>query len=270
MTKSTQRQDLHSGITQLQQTSNRSITAEEIVSLLVSYQMMPQLLRELIIDRAIAAIECTPEEQANAYQRFYQENQLTSETEQQTWLTCRGISPKQLKSIAIRGAKIEKFQQLTWGHQLESYFLSRKQKLDQVIYSLIRVQDVGVAQELYFRIQEGEESFAELARTYSQGPEARTGGLIGPVRLDTRHPTLVRMLSMNQPSQLLPPIRVGDWLVIVRLEKYLSAQLNEPMRQQLLNECFESWLQAQLHKLGSINSLDSISTLMPCRTTQTA
>lgn len=29
--------------------------------------------------------------------------------------------------------------------------------------------DLGFAQELYFRIQEGEQSFAQLAREYSQG-----------------------------------------------------------------------------------------------------
>ena len=46
-----------------------------------------------------------------------------------------------------------------------------------MVYSLIRSKDPGVAQELYFRIQEGENTFSELARQYSQGSEAQTGGL---------------------------------------------------------------------------------------------
>ncbi|HEY9844728.1 MAG TPA: hypothetical protein V6D03_00860, partial [Candidatus Caenarcaniphilales bacterium] len=61
------------------QAGNRTITAEEIIPLLASYQMLPQLLRENLIDQAIAAIHCTPEETASACDQFYQQHQLNSE-----------------------------------------------------------------------------------------------------------------------------------------------------------------------------------------------
>jgi parvulin-like peptidyl-prolyl isomerase len=156
------------------------------------------------------------------------------------------MTSAQLEALAIRGLLIEKFKQTTWGHKLESYFLSRKGQLDRVIYSLIRTQDPGIAQELYFRIQEGEQSFADLAREYSQGPEAQTGGLIGPVELSTPHPTVAQMLRTSQPGQLYPPIRLGEWLVIIRLEKFIPTQLDASIRQRLLNECFSIWLSEQL------------------------
>jgi parvulin-like peptidyl-prolyl isomerase len=108
-----------------------------------------------------------------------------------------------------------------------------------------------VAQELYFRIQAGEQSFAECARAYSTGPEAQTGGLLGPMELSQPHPTLATLLSTSQPGQLWPPIRLGEWLVIVRLEKLLPAQLDEPMRQQLLNAQFEAWVQEQIERRRS-------------------
>ncbi|HEY9663208.1 MAG TPA: peptidylprolyl isomerase, partial [Allocoleopsis sp.] len=130
---------------------------------------------------------------------------------------------------------------------------SRKDKLDKVIYSLIRTRDVGIAQELYFRVLEEEQSFAELARTYSQGPEAQTDGLIGPVELSVPHPTLAQLLSLSQPGQICPPTRVGDWLVLVRLEKFIPAQMDEAMRRRLLDECFNNWLQDQLNQLGTIS-----------------
>jgi hypothetical protein len=78
-------------------------------------------------------------------------------------------------------------------------------QLDKVVYSVIRTKDMGVAQELYFRIQEGEQSFSELAREYSQGPEALTGGLTGPVELILPPRPLAGMLSVSQPDQLWPP-----------------------------------------------------------------
>jgi parvulin-like peptidyl-prolyl isomerase len=227
---------------------DRTITAEEIIPLLAGYQLLTPLLRELIIDREIAAINCTPEEIDQARKQFFEQNQITSEDAKQGWLTQRKMTPEQLEALASRGLKVEKFKQATWGHKLESYFLGRKAQLDRVIYSLIRSQDPGIIQELFFRIQEGEQSFAELAREYSQGPEAETGGLIGPVELSTPHPAVAQMLRLSKPGQLSPPTRLGEWFVIVRLEKFMPAQLDAPMRQRLLNECFATWLSEQLNQ----------------------
>ena len=236
------------------QIGDRSITAEEVLPLMAGYQMLPQFLQELLIDQAIAAIDCTEEEITEAYQQFYAQNQLTSEEARQAWLNHYRMNPSQLETLATREMRIEKFKQKTWGPKLESYFLSRKDKLDKVIYSLIRTQDVGIAQELYFRVLEGEQSFAELARAYSQGPEAQTDGLIGPVELSVPHPTLAQLLTLSQPGQLSPPTRVGEWIVLVRLEKFIPAQMDESMRRRLLNECFNTWLKEQLEQLGSLNS----------------
>jgi parvulin-like peptidyl-prolyl isomerase len=127
-----------------------------------------------------------------------------------------------------------------------------------VVYSLLRVQDAGMAQELYFRLADDHATFDQLARQYSQGPEAQTGGLIGPVDLGTPHRALARMLSVSQPGQLWPPTLVNDWFIIVRLEKFLPAQLDNSMRQHLLNELFNTWLQEQLQQV-SIQSLDSMN-----------
>ncbi len=234
------------------QVGDREITADEVLPLIAGYQMLPQLLRELIIDQAIAPIELMEEEVTAACQQFYGQHQIASEADRQAWLGRYGMTVAQLEALATRGLRIDRYRQVTWGPKLESYFLTRKGQLDKVIYSLIRTQDLGIAQELYFRIHEGEQSFGELAREYSQGPEAQTDGLIGPVELSVPHPTLAQILSLSQPGQLSPPTRVGEWLVIVRLEKFIPAQLDDGMRRRLLNECFETWLQEQLAQIGSI------------------
>jgi parvulin-like peptidyl-prolyl isomerase len=114
---------------------------------------------------------------------------------------------------------------------------------------MIRTKDPGIAHELFFRLQEQEQSFAELAREYSQGPEAQSGGIVGPVELGNLHPNLARLLTVSQLGQLWDPKPLGEWHVIVRLEKRIPAQLNEFMRQRLLRELFETWLQEQLGQL---------------------
>ena len=223
----------------------KNVNQNEIFLLLNQYGMLPQLVREIMIDSTTVEIEITEDETLKAYKKFYQQHQLNSEEDLQAWLKNRGISREQLEYIATRGLKLAKFQEQTWGNKLESYFLERKQQLDRVVYSLIRVKDPYLAQELYFRIQEEEQHFTEIAREYSEGPEAETGGLLGPVDLGVPHPALAKMLLRSKPGELVPPTRLGDWVVVVKLEKYLPAQLDEVTRQKLLNELFERWVKTE-------------------------
>jgi parvulin-like peptidyl-prolyl isomerase len=239
-------------MTGLLKVGNRVITAEELVPLLASYHLLPPLLRALVTDRAIAEITCTSEEQAQCLQQFCQQQQIGSAAEQQVWLAKNHLTEQQLPTFVTRPLRIARYKQTTWGAKLESYFLKRKSQLDRAIYGLIRLQDLGIAQELYFRISGGEQSFALLAREYSQGPEAQTGGLVGPAELGTLHPTLANALAVSQPEQLWAPMQLGSWWVLIRLEKFMPAQLDEAMRQRLLDELFQTWLQEQIENLGPL------------------
>ncbi len=237
---------------------NREIEAERLLQVLAGYQMLPQLLRELVLDEAIAQWEqslgqavMTEEEAAASREQFFAQQRIDSQEALQRWMAQHGISLEQLGPLATRSLRVEKFKEATWGPKLESYFLGRKGQLDKVIYSLIRTQDMGIGQEIYFRVLEEEQSFAELARTYSQGPEAQTDGLIGPVELSVPHPTLAQMLSVSQPGQLWPPTRIGEWMVVVRLERFIPAQMDESMRRRLLNELFTAWIDEQTAQLAA-------------------
>lgn len=210
--------------------------------------MLPLLWRELIIDRAIAPIELSDLEKVNAFKQFDKKHQLTSQAERSSWGERYGMTTEQLAALAVRELKIEKFKYATWEPKLESHFLTHKSKLDKVVYSLLRTSHQEVATELYFRIEAGEQTFSELAREYSQEPEAQTGGLLGPMELAVLHPTLAKMLSISKLGQLWSPIQLGEWFVILRLEKFIPAVFNDIMRQQLLNNLWSSWIQEQVQQ----------------------
>jgi parvulin-like peptidyl-prolyl isomerase len=223
-----------------------AILSPEILSFLNRYQLIPQLARGIAIDQAIASFSCTETERRTAIIQFREQQQLTSPVALNVWLQKHQMTMEAMEEFAIRTVLVEKFKRTTWGNKLESYFLKRKADLDQVVYSLIRTQDGELAQELYFRIREGEQSFAQLAPQYSQGTEVHTGGLLGPVPLSQPHPSIRNLLSASQPGQLWLPCIVSDWFVIIRLEKFLPAQFDASMQQYLLNELFETWLQAKI------------------------
>ncbi|MEI6064131.1 MAG: peptidylprolyl isomerase [Pseudanabaena sp. ELA748] len=167
---------------------------------------------------------------------------LDTGDKRELWLKLQGLTAEQLEAKAVREFKLAKFKQTTWGAKVNSAFLERKQQLDRVIYSLLRTKDFAIAQELYFRIKEGEQSFDELAREYSQGPESQTGGLIGPVEIGATHPTLAKILIASDVGQLQPPTVIGDLIVLVKLEKLLPATLDQPMQKRLIEESFDKWL----------------------------
>ncbi len=225
---------------------DRIYTAEDLVPLLAQYQILPKLAQEIVIDKAIADVECTPEEKSQAYSQFCQQNQFADDEQVRAWLTRQGMNREQLEHSLTKRLRIERYKQQRWGDQVDGYFIKRKSQLDRVVYSLIRIDKAEVAQELYFRIKEGENTFSELAMEYSQGTEAQTGGLIGPVEINAPHPTIAKILATSKPGQVIPPTRVGEWIVIVRLENYLSAKLDQPMRQRMLDEMFRDWLNQEI------------------------
>ena len=215
------------------QVGNQQLTTSEVVSVINQPQLLPRVLREIIIEQAIAPIEYTPAELEQIYLEL-QKQQLS------------GKNSQQLKETAIRQLKLDKFKQTNWGKKIEAYFLRSKEKWDQALFHLIQTPNAEVAQELYFRISEGEQDFTNLAPEYSQGPETRTGGLVGPIKLQNLHPTLAKILASSQAGQISPIFRVDNNFVLVRLEKYIPAQLDDALRQKLMDELFEQWIQTKI------------------------
>lgn len=231
----------------------QSIKQENFIPLLVSYGMMPMLIRETIIEGAIENIDCQEEEIFMGLKHFFQRHGIINKTEHQAWLQHYGMTQEQLNKMVTRRLKITKFQQQMWKHKLESYFLERKKQLDKVIYSMIRHDDKGIARELYFRIQTGEESFAVLASNYSQGTETNTNGIVGPVELGTLHPILANQLAVSLPGKVWEPVKIGEYFLIIRVEKFLPVKLDPFTSQRLLNELFENWLNQQINQLSDID-----------------
>lgn len=225
---------------------DRILQSDELIPLLSKSNLLSRVIEEVIIDDAIADIELTEAEIQTAEAEFCQRNNISSPEEANAWAQRQYGTPDLIRTTAIRERKLAKFKEQTFAKEVDSYFLQRKSRLDRVLYSLIRTTQVGLAQELYFRVHDDGQSFADLAKEYSEGQEAKTGGLIGPVELSVPHPALAGLLSVSKPGQVWPPKRIGEWYVVVRLEKFFPAQLDEPTKARLLDEMFQTWMREQV------------------------
>ena len=227
----------------------RIVSSEDFVSLVQRYQMVPQLLKECVIDQVLEEQALTPEDETQAVQDYCVRNQLEDPEAQKRWLGHFQMTPNQLKATALRTFKLNRFKTDTWGGKVESLFLSNKQQFDQVVYSLVRIDSPEIAQELFFRLQENEQSFSAIAAEYSKGPEAQTGGLIGPVEVTKLHPKLSQSLMSSNPGQIRPPMRVDQWIVILKLERMLPATLDDALRARLIDQQFQEWLRLQMENV---------------------
>ena len=213
----------------------RQLTAESICEHASTSPLLSQLLRQLTIDRILSE-----------------------------WQPTLGVKsmPVDLDSsssidlqapILDRPAKLQQFKQENWGNKVGSYYLTRKVQLDRVICSIIQVADGTVAQELYFRICSEPKIFSKLALNYSQGSESFDGGKVGPIPISRLHPTISTQLLLLKPGETSPLFTIDNFYIFVRLEQVVPAQFDDELRQILLDELFEQWLQAKI--VGEIGSV---------------
>ena len=215
---------------------------------LARHDLLLPLLRQTVIAEAIREVRLSEEERIQAQQAWARRQGIRSAEQLQAHLASRDLTEAEATWQAELPVRIQRHCQAHFSPRAEQRFLARKPQLDQVIYSLLRVEDASLARELYLRIAEGEADFAELAATYSKGPEQATRGIVGPVPLLQAHPTLAERLRTSRPGELQPPIAIDQWWLVVRLERLHSASFDEEMAQHMARELFEEWVEEEVRQ----------------------
>ena len=59
---------------------------------------------------------------------------------------------------------------------------------------MIRLLNHNLANEIFLRIKEGEVEFEEIASKYSEGPEKKYSGSVGPISIGKLHPIIGKIL----------------------------------------------------------------------------
>lgn len=224
--------------------------------LLSRHGLLAPLVTNLVIADAVAEVSLSHEQQRQALEGWAKgKNQRPDPAVISKHCEMQGITEDDFRWQVELPVRVMLYGQEHFSHRAEQRFLKRKTQLDQVIYSLLRVQDTGLAQELYLQIAEGEQDFADLAAVHSQGPEKSTRGLVGPAPLTQAHPKIVEMLRSGQDGQLFAPVRIDPWSLIVRREKLQPAVFNDRMRLMMTQELFDDWVREEVQiRLKALNS----------------
>jgi parvulin-like peptidyl-prolyl isomerase len=247
------------------------LTLSEVNRLVRQQGLAPALARAWLLDQLLAAIPLDPAEEAQLIEEWLQSqgagsgagSGTDSSAERQAWLQRQRLLPADLPALACREARLRLFREQRFAAEVEVQFLRRKPELDQAVYSLLRVADRQLAEELYQRLRDDNADFGALAARYGEGRERHSRGLFGPLPLAAAHPEISGRLRVGQPGQLWPPFAANQHWVLLRLEQQLPARLNEPTRERMLDELFEAWLQQRLQLLLSGEPLPELAPIPP-------
>ena len=221
----------------------------DTVDLLRRTNQLRPLISRLLIEESTQELHSPEELLKQALANHCQQEQLNNEEALEGWLSERFISKDELLLQVSLPLKLSKLALDAFAAKSEARFLQRKEGLDQVTYSLIRVKNSGVAHELYLQLEAGETSFEALATEYSEGPEQRSGGRIGPASLMRAHPQLRQHLRTATPGVVLEPLLIEKWWVVARLEEHLDARFDDAMRQRMATELLQQWMNAETNEV---------------------
>ena len=210
------------------------------------HNLLQQLVQRQVVAEAVAGEEIDPEELQQAREQFLRQNGVDSAESLQAFLLSNGLGEDDLNWQIALPLRIRAHCNEHFRHKAEAHFLTRKNQLDRVVYSLLRVKDPFLARELYLRIDAGEASFADLAAQYAEGPEKQTNGIVGPVPLTQAHPALAERLRTTGASVLMEPFQIAEWWLVVRLESYTPASFDEATAERMADELFNQWVREEI------------------------
>ncbi len=210
---------------------------------LARHGLLRAFIRQCLTAEALADEELSDEERRQALMAFAEQRRLVNGEALERFRVANLLTPEALALQVELPIRLRRHCERLYRPKAEARFLDRKQQLDRVVYSLLRLQDGGLARELYFQLQDGEATFADLAAQYAEGPERATRGIVGPVPLTQAHPQLVERLRTAPIAQVQEPFQIEQWWLLFRVESLTPATFDEPMALQMSQELFEQWLE---------------------------
>ena len=227
------------------------------IKLLHKNNLLKPLIRSELIKNLLSDIHIQTKIKEKTIADFCERLNISDDTKLNIWLAENKLDKASFEALALTKIRLKEYCKLNFEHQVESRFLERKNELDIVVYSIIRVKDFFLAREIFFRIQEKEASFGDMAAKHSEGMENKTRGLIGPAPLGRAHPRLVELIKQSKIGEINSPIQIDELNIVLRLEYYEPAKLDSFMKEKMSEELFNKWIDKETDILNN-NLLEKI------------
>lgn len=198
-------------------------------------------------------ITVSDEELQAAGDDFRLEHKLLGTSETLAWLSQQRISVEDW-SQGIRVALLtKKLKEHLFGEAVDDHYIGNRDNYRRVALSQILVLDLTDALKITQSLREENASFCALALQYSKGKQSQeNGGFAGIQFLAELMEELAQAVTDVKESELIGPIQTKLGYHILKVEKWFPTELNEFVRDQILESLFQAWLQEQSISINAV------------------
>ena len=181
-------------------------------------------------------------EQSKIIIDWKKKNSIYSKSELDNWLNLYEINFEEWIDLINSDYLWASWCMEKYKGKLSEYFQIRKRDLDMFNYSIIKVSNKELADELYLRIKEKESKFEDIAYEFSEGNEKYSLGKVGPISTNKIESSIASLINVGNINQLWQPkYSEGKWFIL-RLDNILSAEFNNNLKIKLSLELGKKFL----------------------------
>ena len=189
-------------------------------------------------------ITISDEELQAAGDTFRLDHKLLGASETLAWLQQQQITVEDW-SQGIRVILLtKKLKEHLFRDAIDTHYVSNRNNYKRVALSQILVRDLPDALKVAHALREENASFCALALEYSKGKQSKeNGGFVGICFIAKLLPEIAQAISEAKEGEAIGPIQSKLGYHIVRVEKWFLTELNELVREEILDSLFQNWLQ---------------------------
>ena len=221
---------------------------KNVINFLINNNLIGSYLREILIEAELSKITLDPNEKSEAFKSFLMKNNLNDINDLDEFRKRKDLSQERMENLILKPLKIKSLAENKFSDKANDHFLKRKNDLDMIVYSIIRMKEKQLALELYLRIDSEEDDFHSLAKKYSEGTEKLTKGIIGPIYTNQANQVLMNKLKSSKSCELIEPFQLDKWWILMRLETFVPVEYTSTIKLQMCAELLDEYLSDEIEK----------------------
>jgi len=221
---------------------------DETLQKLAKYGMLSLFIKNQILDREMKKISLSEIEITEAKNLYKKSHKLESDEDFEHHKKIRFYTDESIRYNIELPFKQYKFCKEMFGESLYTNYLKYKSFFDIVTYSIIRVDSESKSKEIYLQLKDDKRVFSELVNKYSQGPERKSQGIIGPIRLNQGHPLLQKQIIQNKDLCFSQPFKIDSKWIIIKVENFIESKLDDFVEKEIYKIELENFLKEEIKK----------------------
>jgi parvulin-like peptidyl-prolyl isomerase len=221
----------------------------DVVQAIASEKIITEVAQEI-------GIKVTPEELQQEGDKLRLEKKLVKAKDTWTWLEKHFLSVSEFEELAYNNVLSRKLANHLFSPQVEKFFYENQ--LDYITAATYQIifQDLDLALELFYALEETETTFVEIARLYIEEPEIRrVYGYQGIQHRKDFRPEIAAAVFASSPPTVIKPITTPKGIYLIWVEEIIQLQLDEQLRDKIITQLFTDWLQQRIAGIVIVNQL---------------